>query len=207
MLNLSKHKTILIRILTDIYKRTDIGNILGFKGGTACYLFYDLPRFSTDLDFDLIDDFQADLVFKRLNEIISKYGEIKEAHIKKNTIFFLLSYDSEDRNVKIEVSTRKTKDEYEILHYLGLSILVMKKKFIFANKLVALTERRGVASRDLFDINFFFNKEWNINNETIQIRTGKTLSLYLKSLILFIKRNFSSTNILAGLGEVIDNKQ
>lgn len=56
MLDAAHHKTILIRILKDIYTDTTIGPFLGFKGGTAAYLFYDLNRFSVDLDFDLLDE-------------------------------------------------------------------------------------------------------------------------------------------------------
>lgn len=37
---------------TSIHKNIML-QILGFKGGTAAYIFYDLNRFSTDLDFDL----------------------------------------------------------------------------------------------------------------------------------------------------------
>ena len=54
MLDTDRHKNILIKILKDIYTDNTIGPILGFKGGTAAYLFYDLPRFSVDIDFDLI---------------------------------------------------------------------------------------------------------------------------------------------------------
>jgi len=54
-LNASIHKNILLQILADIYSDNTIGPFLGFKGGTAAYLFYGLDRFSVDLDFDLLD--------------------------------------------------------------------------------------------------------------------------------------------------------
>ena len=41
-LNTTTHKNILIKILKDIYTDSTIGPILGFKGGTAVYLFYNL---------------------------------------------------------------------------------------------------------------------------------------------------------------------
>ena len=44
-LNTTTHKNILIKILKDIYTDSTIGPILGFKGGTAVYLFYNLNRF------------------------------------------------------------------------------------------------------------------------------------------------------------------
>ena len=46
----AKHKNILLQILKDIYTDTSIAPFLGFKGGTAALLFYDLPRNSVDLD-------------------------------------------------------------------------------------------------------------------------------------------------------------
>ena len=52
MFNPEKHKLIMVRILKDLYSDKDLGKILGFKGGTMAYLFYDLPRESVDLDLD-----------------------------------------------------------------------------------------------------------------------------------------------------------
>ena len=34
------HKSIMLKILKDIYADTNIGPVLGFKGGTAAYMFY-----------------------------------------------------------------------------------------------------------------------------------------------------------------------
>jgi len=57
-LEVTKHKTNLTNILIDIYKDSLLGSVLGFKGGTAAMLFFNLPRFSVDLDFDLLVDFK-----------------------------------------------------------------------------------------------------------------------------------------------------
>ena len=40
--NFAEHKNILLQILKDIYTDVTVGPILGFKGGTAAYLFYNL---------------------------------------------------------------------------------------------------------------------------------------------------------------------
>lgn len=45
----------MLRILKDIYTDPDLNSLLGFKGGTALMFFYNLPRFSVDLDFNLLD--------------------------------------------------------------------------------------------------------------------------------------------------------
>ena len=45
---ITTHKNILIKILKDIYTDSSLGPLLGFKGGTAAYLFYDLNRLLAD---------------------------------------------------------------------------------------------------------------------------------------------------------------
>jgi predicted nucleotidyltransferase component of viral defense system len=55
MIDNNKHRYFLVQILKDIYSDRELANLLGFKGGTALMFFYDLPRFSVDLDFNLLD--------------------------------------------------------------------------------------------------------------------------------------------------------
>ena len=90
-LNTSIHKNILIKILKDIYTDRSLGPFLGFKGGTAAYLFYDLDRFSVDLDFDLLDEAKEQEVFEKVENIVKEYGIIKEKRNKRHTLFMLLS--------------------------------------------------------------------------------------------------------------------
>jgi predicted nucleotidyltransferase component of viral defense system len=74
MLDRNIHKTILLQILKDIYTDNSLGPILGFKGGTAANLFYNLGRFSVDLGFDLLDE---------------KQKSWAKNHLKKDTVFLL----------------------------------------------------------------------------------------------------------------------
>ena len=206
MLNWKKHKIIMVQILKDIYQNIRISPFLGFKGGTACYLFYDLNRYSLDLDFDLLKPDQKDFVYQEIKKIIKKYAVIKEERIKRNTIFFLLSYGDKEHNIKIEISTRNLKNNYQVLNYFGISMLVIKKEDAFANKLIALTKRKKMANRDIFDIYYFFSKGWNINEEIIKIRTGKNLNMHFKDCIKSIE-GVNNNQILGGLGELVDEKQ
>ena len=66
---------------------------MGFKGGTAAFMFYNLPRFSVDLDFDLLDETQEYNVFNKIEKIVKHYGKIKEARKKRFNLFFLISYE------------------------------------------------------------------------------------------------------------------
>lgn len=207
MLNRSRHELILNNIIKDIYGNRFLAPILGFKGGTACYLFYNLPRFSTDLDFNLLDLKHPEEVFERLKKNLVKYGTLKENRIKKNTIFLLLSYEERMQNVKVEISMRDYGNHYKIINYFGISVLVMRKENMFAHKLVAMSERKKIANRDLFDIHFFLEHNWTINEKIVEMRTGKQLKEYVKNLISFIETNVSNRNILFGLGEILDEKR
>ncbi len=50
-----KHKRILLKILLDFSRDPILSRNLVFKWWTALLIFYWLDRFSTDLDFDLIN--------------------------------------------------------------------------------------------------------------------------------------------------------
>lgn len=60
-----KHKLYMAQILSMIFKNKDLCNVLGFKGGTALMFFHGLPRFSTDLDFNLLDTDKLDCVYAK----------------------------------------------------------------------------------------------------------------------------------------------
>lgn len=205
MLDIRIHKTILLQILKDIYTDISISSILGLKGGTACYFFYDLLRFSVDLDFDLLDLNRKKIVFEKIEKILKSYGEIKEKREKRNTLLFILSYGEEARNIKVEISKRTFGSSYEIKNYLGISMLVMKKEDLFAHKLVTLLERKKPASRDLFDLWFFLKNNWEINKEIVEKRTKIKIKKYLKKCLKFIGE-VNKKHILAGMGELLDEK-
>lgn len=205
MFDLKTHKIILLQILKEIYTDTSLGPLLGFKGGTAGYLFYDLGRFSVDLDFDLLDEKQSHLVFGKIGEILDKFGRVKDKREKRNTLFFILSYSEKARNIKVEISQRNFGSSFELKNYLGISMLVMVKKDMLANKLVAMLERKNIAHRDIYDVWFFMKNNWPVNEGIIKKRTGLSLKDYLKKCLSFLE-SLSDKNILAGMGELLDDK-
>lgn len=206
ILTVDTHKTMLVDILKDIYSDTSLGPLLGFKGGSAAYLFCDLDRFSVDLDFDLLDKEKEEQVLKKIEKIAKKYGDIKDITNKRYTLFFLLSYSEEDRNIKIEISKRNFNSEYENKSYLGIPMLVMKKEDMFANKLVAMTNRATAVSRDIYDVHFFLKNYWDINKEIVEERTNMDFKDYLKKCIKFLE-DYPNNMILDGIGELINEKQ
>ncbi|MDP1688937.1 MAG: nucleotidyl transferase AbiEii/AbiGii toxin family protein [bacterium] len=212
MLNREKHQLIMGQILRDIYLDTSISSLIGFKGGTCAYFFYGLTRFSVDLDFDLFttDEETQKLVYKRIQSMLVKYGEIKDNYIKRNTIFFLLSYGDTDHNVKVEINIRmlmsNLKEHYEVKEYLGISMLVGSKDYLFASKLAALTTRSETAMRDIYDIWFFGVNHWDINADVIKARTGKTIKEYMADCIPVVEV-VNDNEILHGLAEFLPGEK
>lgn len=206
MINIIEHKSYLIKILKAVYSELTIGPILGFEGGTAANLFYNLPRFSVDLDFDLLDENKIQDMSNTLESIIKDFGKIKEQYSKRNTIFFLLSYKEKSQNIKIEINKRNFGSSYELKNYLGISMKVMVKEDMLAHKMVALYEREAKANRDIYDIWYFLKNDWKINKEIIKLRTGCDFEEFITKCIKLIE-NKNNRNILGGIGELLDEKQ
>ena len=213
-LDTTKHKTHLTNILLDIYKETLMAPVLGFKGGTAAMLFYGLPRFSVDLDFDLTAKFPADspelagFVAKMSKLLAAKY-EIKDWSTKYHTLFWLVSYGSGLAHIKVEVSTRDcTYNHYNPTPFYGVTLRVMDIKDMIAHKLVAAAERGDLAHRDLFDIHYFLSSvhAGEINYQVIKERTGKEPKEFYLSLLEVVEK-INPSSILSGLGEVLTDSQ
>lgn len=205
MLDIKIHRTILLQILKEVYTDTSLGPILGFKGGTAVYFFYDLKRFSVDLDFDLLDFNKEDFVFERIEKILNEFGTVQEKFKKRHTLFFVLSYAKDSQKIKVEINRRNFGSHYEVKNYLGISMLVMIREDMFSHKLCALYDRKELANRDIFDIWFFLKNNWTINEQIIQKRIGTKLIEYLKKCINLIEKQ-SDRSILHGIGELLDEK-
>lgn len=205
-MNKEKHQFILVNILKEIYSDPELRNVLGFKGGTAAFLFYGLPRLSVDLDFDILDESRLQIVFERLKKILSNLGDLQEAREKRYTLFFLLSYGQGDRKVKVEISKRETISSFEMKNYLGIPVLVVKKEDMIAGKLSALLTRKKFAARDLYDLWFFLKQGWEINEKIVKEKANVSLSQALNKAIK-VAREVPKNRVLNGLGELLDTTQ
>ena len=200
------------KILRDIYSDISISSLLGLKGGTAAYFFYGLQRFSVDLDFDILSENENDkkIVYNKILEIIKKYGIIKDSYIKKYTIFVLLSYSDMDSNIKIEINTRNQikniKSKYELKKYLGISMMVAKKEYLFAGKISALTMRTKIAMRDIYDINYFAKNNWDIDEEAVKSISNRDKKEQLL-LCLEVIEKIKDNEIMTGLGELVKEEE
>lgn len=203
MIDLNKHKFLLIQILKDIYSDIELLNCLGFKGGTALMFFYDLPRFSVDLDFNLLDKEQEDLVYKKVKKILLKYGSIYDEAKKFYGPLVVLNYGYGERKLKVEISNRDFENRYEIRNLLGINVKVMVQEDLFAHKLCALLDRRSITNRDIFDCWFFMEKRTPINKNIVESRMKMPLPEYLQKCIDLLE-SMSDKGLLQGLGELLE---
>ncbi|TVR72014.1 MAG: nucleotidyl transferase AbiEii/AbiGii toxin family protein [Marinilabiliales bacterium] len=205
MVDINKHRFFIVQLLKSIYSDIILGNNLGFKGGTALMLFYDLPRYSIDLDFNLLNPSRSTEVFNRTLDIAAGYGKIKDEAIKHFGMIIVLDYGPGEHNLKIEISGRLVNDSYEVKNYLGIPMQVMQLPDMFSHKLCALTDRKMIANRDIFDCWFLMKRRTPLNQKIIEDRMKTDLHAYLQQCIDRIEQ-VNEKRILSGLGELMDEE-
>lgn len=207
-LNHETHRKIMLQVLIDFYRDDILQKNLVFKWGTALYVFYQLDRFSTDLDFDLIDTkIPGEEILKRVQKVLEKHWEIKELRVKRYTIFGILSYWWTDQNIKIEISTRGVSGKYESKNLFWKNIITMKIEDMFANKLFALTNRTTLANRDIYDIYFLFQNKYKINKTLLEEKVKMSQEKYFDYCIEFLEKLWGKYKILDGLWSVLTQSQ
>ena len=205
-MDINKHKFYLVQLLKDIYSDSELANCLGFKGGTAMMFFYDLPRFSVDLDFNLLLPEKSEHVYQKVKKIVLKHGTIHDEAQKHYGPLLVLDYGTTERKLKIEISNRSADDEYEIKNLLGINMKVMTLRDMFSHKLCALLDRGSLVNRDIFDCWFFMSKQTPINPAIIEQRMGKSVPEYLQDCIDTLE-NIPNKSLLDGLGELLNPQQ
>ena len=200
-----RHKRYLALLLTELAKA--FPEKIAFKGGTCAYFFYNLPRFSFDLDFDMIRAFKA-MDVDLFREIAARHGQAKNFYDKANTLFCLFDYGKECPNIKIELNKRVWKNNvYKPVWFIGVPVSLADETTVLTNKLVALTDRKTAVARDLYDTWYFLKAGFTIHDALILERTGKDTRAYLTEVAAFIKKTYTPRNVLHGLGDTLDEKQ
>jgi predicted nucleotidyltransferase component of viral defense system len=205
MIDINRHRFFLVQILKNIYSDIELAKYLGFKGGTALMFFYDLPRFSVDLDFNLIDAEKEDVVYGKIRKILLKYGTIFDEAKKFYGPLIVLDYGFKERKLKVEISNRLFDNRYEIKNLLGINMKVMVKEDMFAHKLCALLDRNTITNRDIFDCCFFMQKQTPINKSIVEFRMKMAFADYLQKCIEHLE-SMSDKGLLQGMGELMDEK-
>lgn len=206
MFNPQLHSSKMADLLKSIYSDVHIRSTLGFKGGTAAMLFYQLPRYSVDLDFDMLNSKDEQLLYRYLPGILKNHGGLLDFRLKRYTLFGLVDYGTGERKIKIEISRRANGSKFELKSYLGIPMMVIVAEDMATNKLAALVTRKRQAMRDLFDAHFFLKNNWSINEPLLESQTKMKVIPTLQKAIEIVKKTPDNA-ILHGLGEMLDNKQ
>jgi hypothetical protein len=159
--------------------KSEAGSQIAFKGGTALRLFYDLPRFSEDVDYDFLSGMSADKLLNIIKNVFKKKKwEITDAAIKYHTVLLELRFPGPERNfhVKIEVSTREKEIDTTILSLRGVAILALEPSFLMTEKLLTFVERQ--AGRDIFDAWFILKNGYPLKESMIINACGDELRFY-----------------------------
>jgi len=163
-----------------LYSVSDLRSNLIFKGGTALYKFYNLNRFSEDLDFDIAGKrFDVDALIKRVIRSLELTGMQRALHEKKeygNEINIRLTvrgplYDG-SKNSMSRVTLNLSKRErptvvneklliagYQEIPSFELSVLDAKE--IAAEKIRCIMTREK--PRDIYDLWFLFKRGTSID--------------------------------------------
>ena len=200
----NRHKFFLVQILKDIYTDIELASWLGFKGGTALMFFYELPRFSVDLDFNLLKPEKEEAVFGKMEAILLKYGTIADKAIKFYGSIIVLNYGNGERKLKVEISNRYFDNHYEIKNLLGINMKVMTEPDMFAHKLCALLDRNELTNRDLFDCWVFMQTQTPLNKDLVEFRIEIPLAGYLQKCIDVLE-SVSDKGLMHVIGELTDS--
>jgi len=149
-------------------------NKLVFKGGTALYKIYKMPRFSEYLDFTMLENFGTEQL-KQIVEGITKSmkWEIKSVRETKDSLLIKIGFNgiiTEYNTLRIDVSIKnKVLEGFEVKNYVPefidinpFSLRVLKLEEMVAEKIHSILTREK--ARDMYDLFFLlrisrFNKE------------------------------------------------
>ena len=149
-----------------------------FLGGTALRFLYDLPRFSEDLDFSILEksDYTfIDIIKKIKKELILAGYDISITYNDKKTVqyamikFKTLMYEAKISphkekifSIKLEIDTNPPQgantNTHIINRYFLLSFFGYDLSSLFAGKLHAILSRKYTKGRDFFDLGWYLTK-------------------------------------------------
>ncbi len=157
-------------ILYHLYKR-DLKAI--FKGGTALYKIYKIPRFSEDLDFTPLEELES--IEKKIEDIAKELNFKVSKKRFGSSLFIKLSFKgflTGQNRIKLEFNQHFKSLYHHTQSYISdyvdippFTIEVMDKGEILAEKIHAIFNR--FSARDLYDL-FYLLRMTAPNPELIQ---------------------------------------
>lgn len=166
-----------------------------FYGGTCLRLFHDLPRFSEDMDFSLIekrDDIHLDNYFPAiirefgmagLDVKIEKkekkiFGRVESAFLKENTETYEIKFQTKKTvKIKIELDTdpplQFETEQKVLLQPYSFMVRCFTLPDLYAGKMHALAYRgwqRRIKGRDWYDFEWYVRNGIPLNFNHLQAR-------------------------------------
>lgn len=193
-----------------------------FYGGTCLRLFHNLPRFSEDMDFSLIekrDDIHIENYFPAIIEefqlaghevsIVKKdkkaFGRVESAFLKENTEAYDIKFMTKKTvKVKIELDTDPPLEFSTEQKMLMQPYSFMTRCFtlpdLYAGKMHALVYRawqRRIKGRDWFDFEWYvrYNIPLDFRHLQARIREFSGNDIDKQAFITLLKEKLSTTNI------------
>jgi len=197
MREIELHEAFEIEVLEKI-KNTNLTNCLVFIGGTMLRLCYDLPRYSVDLDFYLIDKpINSTFLFNSIRETLAKDYYIFDVKDKKYTMVFVIGNNNYPNRLKIEIR-KKYEDikntehriAYSISHSKQVKLRTLKLEKVFISKIEAALTRKEI--RDFFDLEFLLRRGIEVD-----IEKDKALE------IIKLCKNFKAYQFKVKLGSLL----
>ena len=210
-----RHKSNMFKLLSAILKDKTLSSKLYFKGGTCAALRGVLPRFSVDLDFDLLEKSLIPTLRPRIIKLTQNLGfTLKEQ--SQHALQFFLKYEAHDQErntLKLGISDLVSpKNEYELVNLEELNLVCQTQTIptMVANKLVAALgrlERNGhVSGRDFYDIREFLLAGLPINKSVVEERTGQKYLEYLDNILKYVKKNLTLDQLYRDLNPLLPPK-
>lgn len=185
-----------------VLAKSEAGSNIAFKGGTALKLFYNLPRYSEDIDYDSRSKISPQKLMGIIKAAIARRRwEITDDAVKYHTVLLELRFAGPERNfrVKIEISTREKELKTTIESLRGVPVLTLEPSFLMTEKLIAFVERQ--AGRDIFDAWFILNNAYALDEPMILKNFGDIKSFY--RAILAVINNTESKKMLRDTGKLL----
>ena len=193
------------KIISNVFS-SDIAPYIAFKGGTLAYFCYNLDRYSTDIDIDLLDNEQEEYVLEVISELLDNLGDVKSLLVGKHLHRRKFRYDLQSTNIKVELNKRVSPHNvYEYQTIENTQVLSMDRTSSATNKLLALTER--YYNRDLYDTHFYLKNNYCYNLTIIEERTGKNIRQLIQEIITQLPKKYPENLILSGMGDILTDKQ
>jgi len=198
MTNLEQHEIFEIEILQRL-KSARLLNPLVFGGGTMLRLCYGLNRYSADLDFWFIREFNYEVYQSKIIDTLKSFYEITDNQIKHFSLLIELRSPVYPKRLKVEI--RKYETEFEMDDMIAYSphstiqviLRVHSLRQAMINKVTALLDRAEI--RDAFDIEFLLRRGASLPEltERDKIKLNKKIS------------NFKDSDFKVKLGSLLDS--